>query len=40
MEKVKLFNVIDIRTNQFHSVVIVKANKAKWFVPAVEEAEG
>lgn len=38
--KVTLYNVIDTRTNQFHSVVIVSQRKAKFFVPAeLEEAE-
>ena len=38
--KVTLYNVIDTRTNQFHSVVIVSQRKAKFFVPAEpEEAE-
>lgn len=31
---VTLYNVIDTRTNKFHSVVRVKENKVKWFVPA------
>lgn len=29
-----LYNVIDTRTNQFHSVAYVKAKSAKWFIPA------
>lgn len=33
----KLVNVIDIRTSQFHSIAIVKERNAKWFVPYVEE---
>lgn len=38
--KVTLYNVIDTRTNQFHSVVIVSQRKAKFFIPAEpEEAE-
>lgn len=38
MEKVTLYNVIDTRTGQFHSVAIVKKKNARWFVPApVEE---
>lgn len=35
--KIKLFNVRDIRDDRVYSVVIVKANKAKWFVPAEGE---
>lgn len=35
---IELYNVRDIRTNKIHSVVIVKARNAKWFVP-VEEGE-
>lgn len=38
MEKIKLYNVIDIRTDQFHSVAVIKAKNAKWFIPA-DEAE-
>ena len=35
---ITLYNVIDIRTNQFHSVVKCKEKNARWFVPAeVEE---
>lgn len=38
--KITLYNVIDTRTNQFHSVVIVSQRKAKFFIPAEpEEAE-
>lgn len=36
---VKLYNVIDIRTDQFHSVAIVKERNAKYYVPYVEEVE-
>ena len=36
MDTVKLYNVIDTRTNQFHSVAIVKERNARWFVPANE----
>lgn len=40
---VRLTNVIDIRTNQFHSVAIVKEKNVRWYVPAnvptVEEPE-
>lgn len=35
---IRLENVVDTRTEQFHSVVICKARSAKWFVP-VEEWE-
>ena len=35
MNTVKLYNVVDIRTNQFHSVAIVKERNAKWFVPVI-----
>ena len=35
--RVKLYNVIDIRTNQFYSVAIVKESKVRWFIPANEE---
>ena len=31
---IQLHDVIDIRTGKYHSVVIVKARMAKWFVPA------
>ena len=31
---ITLYNVIDIRNNQFYSVVKVNSKKAKWFVPA------
>ena len=33
MDKITLHNVVDIRTNKFHSVVKVKARDAKYFVP-------
>ena len=33
---VTLYNVIDTRTNQYHSVAIVSKRKAKFFVPAEE----
>lgn len=39
MKRIRLENVIDIRTEKFHSVVIVKENQAKWFVPAEEPTE-
>lgn len=31
---IKLFNVIDIRTGQFHSVAIVSKNNVKWYQQA------
>lgn len=31
---ITLHNVIDIRTGQHYSVVIIKQRNAKWFVPA------
>lgn len=31
---IKLKNVIDIRTNQFHSVAFVKEKNVKWFISA------
>lgn len=34
MNKIKLYDVIDTRTNKYHSVVIVREKDAKWFVPA------
>ncbi len=34
---VTLRNVVDIRDNRYYSIVIVKKNKAKWFVPANAE---
>lgn len=37
MRRITLYDVIDIRTNKFHSVVKIKENQAKWFVPASEE---
>ncbi len=36
---VTFYNVIDSRTGQFHSVAIVKARNAKWFIPAETEGE-
>lgn len=35
---ITLYDVVDTRTGKFHSIVHVKKNKAKWFIPA-EEAE-
>ena len=37
MKKVTLYNVMDIRTGKVHSVVIVKARDARFFVPVEEE---
>lgn len=37
MNSVKLENVVDIRTNKFHSVAIIEERKAKYFIPYVEE---
>lgn len=34
---VTLYNVIDTRNGQHYSVARVKANKAKWFVPADQD---
>ena len=34
---VRLENVIDTRTGQFHSVAVVKERNVKYFVPAEEE---
>lgn len=34
---VTLFNVVDIRNLQYHSVVICKARMAKWFMPVNED---
>ena len=31
---VTLYNVIDVRTGLFHSIAIVKAEHAKWFISA------
>ena len=39
MNKITLYNVIDTRTDKFHSVVIVRQRDAKWFVKAEEETE-
>lgn len=36
MEKITLYNVIDIRTGVYHSVVITKEKNRKWFIPADE----
>ena len=37
---VTLYDVIDTRTGQHHSVVVVKARFAKYFVPAGEPEGG
>ena len=34
---ITLRNVIDIRTNRFHSIAIVSERNAKWFIPEVVE---
>lgn len=39
MKKIRLYNVIDIRTGQYYSEVITKERNAKWFVPAEETEE-
>lgn len=36
---VTLYNVIDIRTNKFHSVAKVKERMVRFFIPAVQEEE-
>lgn len=36
---ITLRNVMDIRTGNIYSVVKVKANKARYFVPVEEEEE-
>ena len=36
MNMIKLYDVVDTRTNQFHSIAIIKERNAKWFVPATE----
>ena len=33
-ELITLYNVIDTRTNKYHSVAIVKQKYVKWFVSA------
>lgn len=37
---IRLENVIDIRTGQFHSVAIVKERNVKYFIPASEVDDG
>jgi hypothetical protein len=39
MAMIRLYNVIDIRTGQFHSVAVVSQKNVKWFVPAVPPNE-
>ena len=36
---VTLYNVIDIRTMQYHSVAVVKEKNVKWFRPAEGDEE-
>ena len=38
-EYIRLENVRDTRTGQVHSVAIVKAKNARYFIPAEEPAE-
>ena len=43
MAMIRLYNVVDLRTGQFHSVAVVSQKNAKWFVhgePPEEDAEG
>ena len=37
---VTLYDVVDTRNGKYYSVVIVKASKAKWFVPYEPQEEG
>ena len=37
MQYVTLYDVIDTRTQQYHSIAIVKEKNARWFVPAEQE---
>ena len=37
---ITLRNVVDIRSGQYHSIVIVKARNARYFVPAEEWDDG
>lgn len=39
MNRITLYNVIDMRTNKFHSVARIKQRDAKWFVPVEEEGD-
>lgn len=34
---IRLYNVIDIRTNQFHSVAVIKEENRQYFVEVDEE---
>lgn len=36
---IKLYNVIDTRTNEFHSVAVVSEKNLRYFVPMVENEE-
>lgn len=36
---IKLYNVIDTRTNEFHSVAVVSERNLRYFVPMVENEE-
>lgn len=36
---VTLYNVIDTRTNQFHSIAVVKQRNVKYFVPFIQGEE-
>ena len=36
---IRLTNVVDTRTGNFHSVAIVKERNAKYYVPYVEEVD-
>lgn len=36
-----LYNILDTRTNQVHSVAVIRESNAKWFVPVeTDEQEG
>lgn len=39
MRKVRLYNVIDTRTGQWYSEVVVKERMVRFFVPADEEEQ-
>jgi len=36
---IKLYNVIDTRTNEFHSVAVASEKNLRYFVPMVENEE-
>lgn len=36
---ITLYNVLDTRTNQVHSIAIIKEKNVKWFVPVRTEEE-